>query len=131
MRGRSVLPLLTEPAARAAWPRDVFVQISESQAGRAVRTARWKYGVTAPGIGGGQQPAADWYAEQYLYDLHADRYELHNLIGRTSHDAVSRRLRRRLLHHLRDDEGGEPDIVPAPSAPAGQFRVGTSELADL
>ena len=131
MRGRSVLPLLTDRAARAAWPADVFVQISESQVGRAVRTARWKYGVTAPGIRGTEQPAADRYQEQYLYDLEADRYELHNLIGRSSHDEVTRHLRQRLLRHLREVEGAEPAIVPAPAEQAGQFRVAAGELAGL
>ena len=131
MRGHSVLPLLTDPAARAAWPDDVFVQISESQVGRAVRTARWKYGVTAPGIGGGEQPSSDRYEEQYLYDLHADRYELHNLVGRSSHDEVARRLRRRLLRHLREVEGAEPAIEPAPAQAPGQFAVGPAELAGL
>ena len=131
MRGRSVLPLLTDPDARAAWPADVFVQISESQVARAVRTARWKYGVTAPDIGGGKQPAADCYEEQYLYDLHADRYELHNLVGRTSHDEVARRLRRRLLRHLREVEGAGPAIEPAAPKASGQFTVSAEELAGL
>ena len=30
------------------WPEESFIQISEAQVGRAVRTARWKYGVDAP-----------------------------------------------------------------------------------
>ena len=96
-----------------------------------MRTARWKYGVTAPGIGGGEQPAADRYEEQYLYDLHADRYELHNLVGRTSHDDVAHRLRQRLLHHLREVEAAEPAIAPAPPQPPGQFSVSAEELAGL
>ena len=131
MRGHSVLPLLTDPAARAVWQDDVFIQISESQVGRALRTARWKYAVTAPGIGGTEQPAADRYREQYLYDLEADRYELHNLVGRASHDEVARRLRQRLLRHLHEVEGCEPAIVPAPVQQPGQLRVEAAELADL
>ena len=131
MRGHSVLPLLSDPAARAAWPDDVFIQISESHVGRAVRTARWKYGVTAPGIGGRQQPAADRYQEQYLYDLLADRYELNNLAGSTAHAEVARRLRQRLLRHLRAVEGAEPTIEPAGARSAGGIRVGEEELAGL
>ncbi len=131
MRGRSVLPLLSDPAARTDWPDDVFIQISESQVGRAVRTARWKYGVTAPGIGGRRQPAADRYQEQYLYDLLADRYELNNLAGSTAHAEVARRLRRRLLRHLRAVEGAEPAIEPAGARSGGGIRVGAEELAGL
>ena len=131
MRGRSVLPLVTDPAARAHWPDDVFIQISESQVARAVRTARWKYGVTAPGIDGRQQPAADHYREQYLYDLLADRYELNNLAGSTAHAEVARRLRRRLLRHVRAVEGTEPAIEPAGARSGGGIRVGEEELAGL
>jgi arylsulfatase A-like enzyme len=131
MRGRSVRPLLTDPAARAAWPDDVFVQISESQVGRAVRTARWKYGVYAPGVSPTVQPAADRYREQYLYDLLADRYELYNLAGSRAHAEVSDRLRQRLLRHLRAVEGAEPTIEPAGARSAGGIRVGEEELAGL
>ena len=131
MRGRSVLPLLNDPAARADWPDDVFIQISETPVGRAVRTARWKYGVTAPGIGGRQQPAADRYQEEYLYDLLADRYELNNLAGSTAHAEVARRLRRRLLRHVRAVEGAEPAIEPAGARSGGGIRVGEEELAGL
>ena len=126
-----LLPLLSDPAARANWPDDVFIQISESQVGRAVRTARWKYGVTAPGIDGRQQPAADRYREQYLYDLLADRYELNNLAGSTAHAEVARRLRRRLLRHLRAVEGAEPAIEAAGARTAGNIQVGNEELAGL
>ena len=131
LRGRSVLPLLADPAARAAWPDDVFVQISESQVGRAVRTARWKYGVCAPGVSPADQPAADRYREQYLYDLRADRYELHNLAGSTAHAAVSDLLRQRLLRHLRAVEGAEPAVTPAGPRRAGGLVVGDEELAGL
>ena len=131
MRGRSVLPLLTDPAARAAWPDDVFVQISGAQVGRAVRTARWKYAVYAPGVSPAAQPAADRYQEQYLYDLRADRYELYNLAGSKAHAEVARRLGRRLLRYLHAVEGVEPAIEPAGARQAGAITVGEEELAGL
>ena len=130
MRGRSVRPLLTDPAARAAWPDDVFVQISESQVGRAVRTARWKYGVYAPGVSGREQ-SADRYQEQYLYDLLADRYELYNLAGSRAHAEVADRLRQRLLRHLRAVEGAAPAIESAGPWNAGGIRVTEEELSGL
>ena len=54
MQGRSILPLLRGQAVD--WPEEVFIQISESQVGRAVRTRRWKYGVDAPDKNGGATP---------------------------------------------------------------------------
>ena len=131
MRGRSVLPLLTDPAARKTWPDDLFVQVSESQVGRALRTARWKYGVFAPGADGNTQPSAASYQEQYLYDLRADRYELVNLAGSRAHDSVAARLRRRLLRHLAAVEGSEPTIVPAASRHVPLVTITNDELAGL
>ena len=77
MQGRSFLPLLAprrHADQKVDWPTETFVQISEAQIGRAVRTHRWKYGVDAPQsmrdhylepIGS----ASLQYQEQYLYDL--------------------------------------------------------------
>ena len=114
MQGRSVLPLAGGRAAGAAWPDQVFVQISESQVGRALRTKRWKYAVSAPGLDGGETPAADRYVEEFLYDLRADRYELRNLAGNPRHAEVAALLRQRLLGCIHGVEGKEPVIEPAP-----------------
>jgi arylsulfatase A-like enzyme len=127
LAGRSVVPLLR--GARPAWPDHVFVQISESQVGRAVRTGRWKLSVSAPGRDGWSEPAADAYEEEFLYDLRADPYELVNLAGRESHRAVADRLRSLLLERIRDVEGRDAAIAPAPSRPAGQRRVAPEEIA--
>src|SRR5439155_3385418 len=61
MQGRSILPLTR--GETEGWPEEVFVQISESQVGRAVRTHRWKYGVTAPDKNGSRDAASDRYVE--------------------------------------------------------------------
>ncbi|MEU2072856.1 hypothetical protein [Streptomyces sp. NPDC013489] len=47
MQGRSLLPLVGG-GADPDRPESVLVQISEDQVGRAVRTERWKYVVSAP-----------------------------------------------------------------------------------
>lgn len=58
----------------------VFVQISESQIGRAVRTKDWKYSARA--IGSGQLGhSARHYFDDYLYDLKNDPFEKKNLVG--------------------------------------------------
>jgi arylsulfatase A-like enzyme len=128
LHGHSILPLLH--GGRSAWPDHVFLQISESQVGRAVRTARWKYSVSAPGKEGWAEPAADSYTEELLYDLRADPYELANLAGLESHRAVADRLRSLLLGRIREVEGREAAVVPAPTRPAGQRRVADEEVGE-
>ena len=125
MEGRSIMPLVRD--GDAPWPEEVFVQISEAQVGRAVRTQRWKYGVDAPQAKGSQGPGAENYQEQYLYDLQADPYELTNLIGLESHRATADILRQRLLRRM--EEVGEPaaSIDLAPPRPSGQRRVSAAE----
>ncbi|RME65664.1 MAG: DUF229 domain-containing protein, partial [Caldilineae bacterium] len=125
MEGRSVLPLVNRTAKD--WPEEVFIQISESQVGRAVRTKRWKYGVTAPEKHGGNDPDSDVYVEEYLYDLQADPYELTNLIGLESHRETCDVLRERLIRRMVEAGEEEPTIYPAPSRPSGQRRVTQAE----
>lgn len=125
MQGRSILPLLR--GREADWPDDVFVQISEAQVGRAVRTQRWKYGVTAPEKHGGRDPGSERYVEEYLYDLEADPYELQNLIGLQSHQEVAAVLRERLIRRMVEAGEPAPEIEPAPVKPSGQRRVSAAE----
>ena len=127
MQGRSLLPLLR--GERAGWPDDVFVQISESQVGRAVRTHRWKYSVVAPGKDGNRDAASDEYAEEFLYDLQSDPHELTNLVGAASHRAVADALRARLIGRMVAAGEAAPTIAPAPPFPAqGQRRVSPGEI---
>lgn len=125
MQGRSVLPLLR--GQDSEWPSDAFIQISESQVGRAVRTQRWKYGVTAQDVPGGRQPGSDTYMEEYLYDLQADPYELKNLIGFESHQEVTAVLRERLLRRMEAAGEKRPQIKVAPEQRSGQRRVTPEE----
>lgn len=126
MTGRSLLSLTRDETVD--WPDDVFIQISESQIGRAVRTSRWKYSVSAPNKKGWVlEKDSDIYEEEFLYDLEADPHELANLIGLDSHQEVAAVLRKRLLKYLGDVEGATPEIVPAPSRPGGQRFVTAAE----
>ena len=119
MDGRSILPLAAAIAA-ADWPEEVFIQISESQVGRAIRTARWKYSVYAPDLHGWQVGGSDRYVEEYLYDLQADPYELTNLIGVEAFRAVADDLRERLIRRMVEAGEAAPVIEPAPPRPSGQ-----------
>jgi arylsulfatase A-like enzyme len=127
MQGRSLLPLLR--GETAGWPGEVFLQISESQVGRAIRTRRWKYSVVAPGLLGSEVADADRYVEDCLYDLQADPYELTNLIGLDSHREAAETLRGRLLRRMVEAGEALPLIEPAPSSGSGgQRRVLPEEI---
>jgi uncharacterized sulfatase len=63
------------------WPDDIFMQISESQVGRAIRIKEWKYSVKAPGLDGNFYSCSETYTEDFLYDLKNDPYERNNLVA--------------------------------------------------
>lgn len=125
MIGRSILPVVQHK--RAAWPTEVFIQISEAQLARAVRTGRWKYCVSAPDKDANKDADAECYVEEALYDLLADPYELNNLIGLRSHAGVANVMRRRLLRCMAQAGEAAPQIVRAPEKPGGQKRVSRAE----
>jgi arylsulfatase A-like enzyme len=108
MQGHSILPLLRDQ--KQSWQEEVFVQISESQVGRSIRTKRWKYAVVAPEKDGVRDSFSNRYVENFLYDLEADPYELSNLIGHTSHFDVAASLRARLIKRI-VEAGEEPPVI--------------------
>ena len=123
-------PLHPAPAARepADWPEEVFVQISESQVARAIRTRRWKYCVNAPGpqrLGAGRLRPLRRGA---LYDLEADPYELDNLVGIDAFRAVADDLRRRLIARMVAAGEAAPVIEDAPVRPGGQRAANIAEV---
>jgi arylsulfatase A-like enzyme len=126
MQGRSLVPLVRRQSND--WDNEIFVQISESQVGRAIRTRRWKYGVVAPGKDGGKIPASDSYQEDCLYDLEADPYELNNLIGFDSHQELVSVLKERLHKKMAAAGEAPAQIEPAPSHPGGQKIVFADEI---
>lgn len=125
LQGRSIVPLVRRQPTD--WPDDVFVQISESQVGRAVRTKRWKYSVTAPDKDPIRDASSDRYIEEFLYDLYADPYELSNLAGCESHREVADRMRERLVRRMVEAGEAAPVIEPAAPKPSKQLRVTAGE----
>ena len=126
MQGRSILPLLKDDAAD--WQDEVFIQISESQVGRAIRSKRWKYAVTAPDKDGWNDMSSDHYVETELYDLLADPNELHNRAGCETHRHVADVLRSRLIRRMIEANEDEPIIEPAPVVACfGQLSVEVEE----
>lgn len=126
MQGHSILPIIKD--MNADWQENVFIQISESQVGRAIRTQRWKYCVVADDADPWQDAYSDTYREAYLYDLSVDPYELHNLITYESHIPIAEKLRQQLLQRISDVEGKNPTIqVPDEYVQYGQLS-GSSEF---
>lgn len=125
MQGRSLMPLINRQTTE--WPEEAFIQISESQVGRAVRTQRWKYAVTAPHKHGGRDSGSTHYVEEYLYDLQADPYELTNLAGVESHRQTADVLRERLVRRMVEAGEPAPTIDQAPARPGGQRTVTKAE----
>lgn len=96
------------------WRDEVFIQISESQIGRALRTDRWTYSAAAPGrhpLRGRLAPAADTYVETHCYDLDADPHQRHDLAGDPTTAPVRARLARRLADAIERHEHTRPRVL--------------------
>ena len=70
----------------------VFVQISESHTGRAVRTHKWKYSARAIGLGV-LNAGAVHYRDDYLYDMQNDPFEKNNLVKSKAHREILSEMR--------------------------------------
>lgn len=113
IQGKSFLRLADERAPN--WRDEVFIQISESMTGRALRTPQWTYVVTEPD--GKSHESASTYLEYQLYDLFADPHQLVNLAGRRETRDISAHLRERLLSRMKEAGEAQAQIVPAPLYP--------------
>ena len=69
------------------------------------------YAVYAPGINGGEAAAADTYADDFLYDLERDPWELTNLVADPAYREQKLLLRQKLLEWIREAEGARPSII--------------------
>lgn len=92
-------------------PNEIFAQISESRVGRCIRTERYLYSVYAPGVHGAEAPAADCYADDFLYDMAQDPWQLENRAADPAFAGVKAVLRERLLDWIQRAEGVRPVIT--------------------
>lgn len=90
----------------------VFMQISESQVGRAIRTKNFKYSVRAM-KSGEISHSASVYFEDYLYDLRNDPLEKINLIKDKKYSEQRAMLRKMLIRQMIKAGEKEPKIFPA------------------
>lgn len=86
-----------------------FVQISESQCGRAVRTKKYTYSVSSKKI---FSKSSAVYFEDYLYDNENDPAQKKNLINSKEYNEVKHELRKLLLSQIAKVENKSPAILP-------------------
>ncbi|HZK21682.1 MAG TPA: sulfatase-like hydrolase/transferase [Oscillospiraceae bacterium] len=89
-----------------------FVQVSESQIGRAVRTKRYLYSIRAKGNGFTRHSATVYY-EDYLYDMEKDPYQKENLIKSPDYEQERTVLKEMLIKEMVRAEEKKPIIKPA------------------
>ena len=88
-QGRQLHTMMHDTSA--VWDNEIFLQISESQIGRCIRTAKWKYSVSAEGDGW-NAPGSEVYYEEFLYDLENDPHERNNLVTDSAYAAIRAEL---------------------------------------
>lgn len=91
----------------------VFIQISESHCGRAIRTKKYKYSVRAPFKVGMTAPDSKLYVEDYLYDLEKDPIEKHNLVKDKAYAQIRAEIKEMLLREMKNAGEKRPVILPA------------------
>lgn len=91
----------------------VFIQISESQCGRAIRTDRYKYSVKTLLPTGYTRRQSKLYFEDFLYDLQKDPCEKVNLIKDPAYQKTRAHLKQLLIHEMRRAGEKKPFICPA------------------
>jgi arylsulfatase A-like enzyme len=117
MQGRSLFPRLRAQGKPASgWTDEIFIQISEDQTARALRTRQWKYCVSVQGPEAKEAchaPGWSTYHEESLFDLENDPHELVNLVGLAAYETIAADLRERLLKRIAAAGESVPTIVPA------------------
>jgi arylsulfatase A-like enzyme len=113
VKGKSVLPMLTDAKAREQWHNAELIQISESMTARAIRTPEWCYCAVDREPKAIQRPGATVYEEYQMYDEGADPYELTNLAGRKEYRVKANELAAQLKRKIVEAGEPEPRIKPA------------------
>ena len=96
-------------ACNPDWEEAVYIQISESFVGRALRTNRYKYVVHAPDRDPWKESESPVYKEKYLFDLVNDPLEKVNLVDDRAYEEIKNALKERLVSF--GEEAGEAFIV--------------------
>ena len=100
MQGVSLLDLANNNLNR----EEVFIQISESYVGRAIRTKKYKYCIIDPTKLPYEENQSLEYEEHYLYDLENDPLERVNLIKSKAYEDVRLELRAKMKEFVKNVE---------------------------
>lgn len=106
--GKSIIPLLS--LNNENWTKEIFVQISESQVARAIRTKRWKLCIEDPKADPWNDSYSKNYQEANFYDLESDPYELSNLIGINEFQPVIEDLKNKLINLIKIHENIDVNV---------------------
>ena len=86
-----------------------FVQISESQCGRAIRTKEYTYSVSCAKF---LSSSSKIYFEDYLYDNIKDKAQKNNLIKSKEYGHIRKALKSHLINEIEKIENKRPIILP-------------------
>ena len=112
-QGKPLAPKINNPDA--VWDDSIFMQISETQVGRCIRTKKWKYSVGADNVFkvfSAEAAFSKVYYEEFLYDLENDPHERNNLVESEEHAGVRGELKTKLLEYIAKSGEAEPEILP-------------------
>ena len=124
MQGKSFMPLLHDASARQSWRNEVFIQVSESETARALRTPEFTYVALAHDARPFHDQGSMHYEDYQLYDNRADPAQIINLAGRhdppslvhyvgdRSMPQITTHLRERLLARMVEAGEKRPEIKP-------------------
>ncbi len=86
-----------------------FIQISESQCGRAIRTKEYTYSVSCAKF---LSSSSKIYFEDYLYDNIEDKAQKYNLINSKEYEDIRKTLKAHLINEIENIEHKRPIILP-------------------
>lgn len=106
-QSQSILPMLENDKGRD----HIFMQISESQLGRAIITDRYTYSVRKPLSLGLGKATSRVYKEDLLYDNIADKAQHNNLIKNKNYKEIKKQLKKILLDDIEEIENIKAKIL--------------------
>ncbi len=105
-QSKSILPMLESQKGR----NHIFMQISESQLGRAIITDKYTYSVKKPFSFGMESATSKLYREDLLYDNTADPAQHKNLIRNKKYKQIKKELKKILLADIEEIENVKAKI---------------------
>lgn len=107
MEGISLMKLVNEDLKRES----VFIQISESYVGRAIRTKKYKYCIIDPFKKPYTDSYSENYIESYLYDLELDPLEKNNLINDDRYEIIRKTMQSIIKEYILKIENININII--------------------